>query len=425
VASMRKQYVCAATVAALIAGGGGATAAQAASQAPRASAGGAVYTETNAPDRNEVIAFRRGADGRLHRLGTYATGGKGTGEFENTDSMVVVGSSAGQSSPVDLGGGQALLFAANPGSDDISVFRIHRDGRLRLVARAKTGEERPTSLTVRNGLLYAMNSAGDSNPGVAFCLGGEPTITGFRVSATGRLARIPDSTRRLSTGAGSGCTQITFNPAGNVLLVSQFTSNRIDAFTIGADGRPSAAPVPNPSNGLGPFGLNFDNEGRLLTTDDGLARVGQGAVATYAVGGDGHLSPIGAPVPNGETDTCWIIPTPDDRYAFVTSFGPEPFLTAPPLARRGTVSSYRLRDDGTMQLRHGVAARLGVGAADIAMTRDGRYLYALNTIQGTVTGWRIARGGGLVRVSQVHGIPTNRPGPMSGGLAAWDRSARR
>lgn len=202
---------------------------------------------------NEVVAYRRNADGSLALMARYDTGGKGTGAFENTDNMVIIGSSAGQSSPVDLGGGNDLLFVANAGSDDVSVFHISPDGRLALVDRKPTGQERPTSLTVRNGLLYVMNSAGDSFPGATFCFGGMPTITGFRVAAGGQLSAIADSTRPLPGGPGAGCTQIQFTPSGQTLVVSQFGFNVLTTFQIRSDGAPGQ-PIINKPAGAGMAG---------------------------------------------------------------------------------------------------------------------------------------------------------------------------
>ena len=66
------------------------------------------------------------------------------------------------------------------------------------------------------------------------------------------------------------------------------------------------------------------------------------------------------------------------------------------------------------------AAQLGVGAADIALGGDGRFLYALNSVEGTVTGFRIGDDGGLTLVTAVGGLPTNPFGPLSIGLAARD-----
>ena len=380
--------------------------------------GGTLYSLTNDPERNQVVAYRRAADGTLSFMARYDTGGEGTGFFENSDTMLLLGSSTGQSSPVRLGGGNDLLFAANPGSDDVSVFRVNDDGTLKLVDRTPTGEERPTSLTVRNGVLYAMNAAGDNLPGATFCFGGKPTITGFRVADSGNLTPIPGSTSRLSGGPDSGCTQVTFTPSGDELLVAQFGANRIDAFTVGRDGVARKS-VANKPIGIGPFALNFDQRGRLLTTDDFLAKVGQGAVASYRVGDDdGRLTPIDGVVRNGETDPCWLVDTPDGKYVYVSNFGPAPFLTAPQSARRGTISSFRLNPDGSMTLLESQAAQVGVGSADITLAEGGRYLYALNTIEGNVKAYRVQDDGGLTRIDRAgKGLPA---GEQVGGIASFD-----
>jgi 6-phosphogluconolactonase (cycloisomerase 2 family) len=380
--------------------------------------GGTLYSLTNDPERNQVVAYRRAADGTLSFMARYDTGGEGTGFFENSDTMLLLGSSTGQSSPVRLGGGNDLLFAANPGSDDVSVFRVNDDGTLKLVDRTPTGEERPTSLTVRNGVLYAMNAAGDNLPGATFCFGGKPTITGFRVADSGNLTPIPGSTSRLSGGPDSGCTQVTFTPDGDELLVAQFGANRIDAFTVGRDGVARKS-VANKPIGIGPFALNFDQRGRLLTTDDFLAKVGQGAVASYRVGDDdGRLTPIDGVVRNGETDPCWLVDTPDGKYVYVSNFGPAPFLTAPQSARRGTISSFRLNPDGSMTLLESQAAQVGVGSADITLAEGGRYLYALNTIEGNVKAYRVQDDGGLTRIDRAgKGLPA---GEQVGGIASFD-----
>ncbi len=84
----------------------------------------------------------------------------------------------------------------------------------------------------------------------------------------------------------------------------------------------------------------------------------------------------------------------------------------------GAVSSFRIGEDGSIALLNAQAALTDVGAADIALSRDGRYLYALNTITGTVTGWRVGSDGGLTLVTSVGGVPTNPFGPLSSGMIA-------
>jgi hypothetical protein len=51
---------------------------------------GAVYTMTNAPSGNAVVAFRRHRDGSLTPAGTFPTGGAGSGAGLGSGHAVVV-----------------------------------------------------------------------------------------------------------------------------------------------------------------------------------------------------------------------------------------------------------------------------------------------------------------------------------------------
>jgi len=382
------------------------------------SASGAIYAMTNSPARNEVVAYARAEDGTLSPLGHFDTGGLGSGSFENSDTALIVASAEGQSSPVDLGGGADFVVAVNGGSDSISVLRVTEEG-LELVETEPSGGERPTSVTVQGGRLYVLNSGGDA-PGVGFCFGGNPRINGFTIDDEGALEPIADSERELSGGPDSGCAQVSFNPAGDVLIVSQITENTITTFPVNDDGTLGEA-VENEPTGSGPFGYTFDGEGRLLVTENFQAAPGEGTVASYEIGDDGVLSPIGESVALGESDPCWIVITPDGGFAFSASFGPLPSLTLEDeTLRRGTIQSFQVGEDGSLELLDAQAAQVGVGAADLALAGDGQFLYALNSIEGTITGFAIAEDGALTLVTSVGGLPANAFGPLSIGLAARD-----
>ena len=121
----------------------------------------AVYLQTNDAERNEVVAFRRDADGTLNALGSYATGGRGTGKphLASQSSIVVSGD---------------RLLVVNAGSDEVSLFAIASDG-LSLLDRMPLGGSMPTSIAVRGTSVFVLNA------------GGEPNVTGF--SLGGRQAR--------------------------------------------------------------------------------------------------------------------------------------------------------------------------------------------------------------------------------------------
>ncbi|CAA9564414.1 MAG: hypothetical protein AVDCRST_MAG49-2774 [uncultured Thermomicrobiales bacterium] len=379
---------------------------------------GAVYAMTNSPARNEVVAYARAEDGTLSPMGHVDTGGLGSGSFENSDTALIVASAEGQSSPVDLGGGADFVVAVNGGSDSVSVLRPTDEG-LELVETEPSGGERPTSVTVHGGRLYVLNSGGDA-PGVGFCFGGNPRVNGFTIDETGGLEPIADSARELSGGAMSGCAQVSFNPTGDVLIVSQIAANTITTFPVNEDGTLGEA-VENEPTGNGPFGYAFDADGRLLVTENFQAAPSEGTVASYAIGEDGALEPIGGSVALGESDPCWFVVTPDGEYGFTASFGPLPSLAVEDEAlRRGTIQSFRIGDDGTLELLDARAAEVGVGAADLALAGDGRFLYALNSVEGTITGFEVGESGALTLVTSVGGLPSNPFGPLSIGLAARD-----
>jgi len=376
---------------------------------------GVIYALTNNFTRNEVLTYNRAEDGTLSVGERFDTGGQGSGAYEASTNMLIVGSVEGQSSPIDLGGGDDLLFAANAGSDTISVFQVTDDG-LELIEQQDSGAERPTSLTLHSGVLYALNSGGTLTGG-GLCLAGMPSITGFTVADNGELDPIADSTRELSGGPASACAQLSFNPAGDTLIVSQWIHDRIDTFTVGEDGV-AEGPIANETTGFGPFGFAFDPEGRLLTSENFMQLEGEAGVASYEIDTEGALTPIGETVKYGETDPCWVVVTPDGQFAYVAAFGPGPIAqVASPESRRGVISSFRIGTDGALESLDPQAGDAGVGVSDIAMAGDGRYLYAINSFEGTIKGFAVGDDGSLTMITAVGGLPINPFAPLSSGLA--------
>lgn len=225
-------------------------------------------------------------------------------------------------------------------------------------------------MTVRNGLLYVLNSGGTLT-GAGLCNGGEPSITGFRVASDGQLTPIAGSTRLLSGGTSAGCTQISFNPAGTVIIVTQWVGNRIDTFTLDANGVPNKQTVNTPAGndedryGSGLFGFTFDRDGRMLASQNFAQQPRKGDAASYTVGNDGVITSAGV-VRNGSTDPCWMVITPDGRFAYMQQFGPVPFANAgvTPQDRRGWTGSFRVSAGGELSSLDPKAADVGTGGSD-------------------------------------------------------------
>src|SRR4051794_37989500 len=101
-----------------------------------------VITQANDGDHNDVIAFRRDADGRLSPLGTFPTRGTGSGAPHL----------ASQGSVTLTDDGRHVLVT-NAGSGDLSMFAVDSDG-ITLIQAVPTGAA-PRSVAEHGGPVYA------------------------------------------------------------------------------------------------------------------------------------------------------------------------------------------------------------------------------------------------------------------------------
>jgi 6-phosphogluconolactonase len=361
--------------------------------------GGAVYSQTNAAPVNEVVVFARAARGTIREIQRVPTGGAGATStppfaFPITDSQ----------GAVELTADRRLLFAVNAGSDTISSFRVGPRGTLTLVDQEASGGRLPVSVDSSRGVLYVLNE-----------LSG--TIGGFYYNSNGYMVPIPGSTESLSTPGPNGISaQVGFDARGRGLTVTLRGTNTIDTFALGADDTPG--PVrSNPSTGPTPFGFAYDRRNTLVVANAGVVGnppnpmdpsqfVGSGSSYRNA---SGELTPRDVTAADGRA-TCWVVITRNGRYAFMTN------TLSSSVSRFLITRSQQLRRLGT------TATTSQGGAADMAFSRDDRYLYvlsALEPISGPMTSsfdvYRVGRRGSL---RHVQSTPSNLPVGMSG-LAAY------
>jgi 6-phosphogluconolactonase (cycloisomerase 2 family) len=321
-----------------------------------------IYTQTNDAGRNEVVAFDRAADGSISALGRFDTGGRGSGKPHL----------ASQSS-VALDG--ARLLVTNAGSDELSLLAVEPDG-LRLVATVASGGSSPTSVAVRGELAYVLNN-------------GTPSIAGF--SLADGLEPIRGATSELADGADPA--QIAFSPDGRALVVTERGTNSISIFAVGDDGI-AKGPQTISSSGATPYGFDFAG-GSLVVTEAFGGEVGAAAASSYVLR-DGSLEPVSASVADTRTEVCWAAVSKNGRFVYVTNFGD------------GTISSYAIGEDGSLELLEAVAASTNPGekgVRDEAITGDGRFLYALDADARRVYGWSVGADGSLVPVGGADGLP--------------------
>jgi 6-phosphogluconolactonase (cycloisomerase 2 family) len=392
---------------------------------------GAVFSMSNAQDGNVVVAFSRNADGTLEPAGEYATGGTGSGGFEDSANGLVLGDQQGEVSPNNLSENKPkLLFATNAGSDTVSVFRVKKD-RLDLVEVQPSGGEKPVSVTVNDQTVYVLNSNEELDglvpPNCSIVndpLAEPPTISGFTVDNSGALTPIAGATYALSGDANSGCAQVSFTPDGATIVVTERTAKTdgqavddegvITTFQVGDDGRLSNRVVTD-ATGQGPFGFTFTKDGTLLTTEqfDGPAGPSLGAATSYGVNADGTLAPRSGSVRNGGTDTCWIVAHDNGDLAFTASFFDNfnPLAGTPEDDQPGArISAYRIADDGSLTLLKAIAFDAEQGASDISFSSDSEYLYQLNSFNGTINAFEVGPDDGSLELIQT--VQAHAPSPI-------------
>lgn len=356
--------------------------------------GGTVYVLANQLTGNTVVVLHRDADGIITRSQEVSTGGLGSGPGPLPPGF---GTGPG---PDPLNSADALkmtedgrwLLAANAGSNEVSVLAVTHDG-LRLVDKVSSGGAFPVSVAIHQGLVYVLNQRGT------------PNVTGFRLSSSGKLRQIANSTQAVGA-PGSAPGEVSLTPEGDLLIVAETLADFIDVFRVNDNGLLSRR-VRFPSNNKTPLAVTYTHHNILAITEGDNLRPQQGtphgsSTSTYRITDEGTLEPISKAIGNDQTATCWIRFSRNGRFVFTGNTG------------SGSISSYRVSSHGELSLLAGVAADTGGPPSvpiDLDITPDGKYIYVLASFAGTVEGYRVDQTNGtLTFVSSVSGLPITMQG---------------
>ncbi|WP_198343132.1 lactonase family protein [Oleiphilus messinensis] len=339
---------------------------------------GAVFTQTNDSEGNEVLMFSRHGNGKLQFLDAFATDGVGTS------------GGLGNQGALALSKDNDFLFVVNAGSNEITTFSVHKHG-LKLVDKVPSGGERPISLSVFQDRLYVLNTGSDS-------------INGFTFDHDGKLTPMAEAIRSLS-GTETSAAQIQVSPWGDALVVTERATNLIDVFWLDDNGIPGEAVI-SPSVGTTPFGFDFDRRGHLVVSEAAGGADNASSVSSYNILETGQLEIISGAVPTTESAACWLITTPNGRFAYTTN------------TRSSSISGFRIERDGSLNLLDldGVTGNTGEGTnpLDMAMSRNGRHLYAISPATEEIVAFRIRGNGSLKNIQSV-----TAAAPRINGLAAY------
>ncbi|OAQ64052.1 lactonase, 7-bladed beta-propeller domain-containing protein [Pochonia chlamydosporia 170] len=359
------------------------------SNKPPQNEAGAVFAMTNVASDNKVIAFSRSSAGILTQVGEYSTGGRGQGvDFDTQGGLT-------------LGPDHKFLYAVNPADDLVTVFSV-KGSSLSKVQTVYAGDQ-PLSISVsRNGYAYVLDGSVASTG-----------IFGFKInSRDGTLSPLTNKTIPLSSPIGVPGV-VVFAPDGKSLVVTNKVGSTLDVFAVDENGLASASPMTTiASSGIRPFAATFHNE-ILYVIESGLPSLKNAALSTYRLnsGKTPSLTALTKAERNEQTDGCWVVVTPDGKWAYTANFV------------SGSISSYRLASNGTASLINGAAALPGGEGSepvDLALSADGKYLYNLLRGTGAVAGFEIQADGSLKQVGELVGKGKGLPA-MDGasGLAGY------
>ncbi len=337
---------------------------------------GKVFTSTNAATQNELLVFDQSEGGALNLIARLATGGQGTG------------AGLGSQGAVTLSQDGRHVFVVNAQSHSVSTFAL-RGRELNLVSTVASGGLGPISVTEHEGLVYVLNAQGGGN------------IAGFR-NERGTLKPLEGAQGPLSVVTGAAPAQISFTSEGDALVVSEKGTNKLTSYRVRRDGKVSA-PLVASSAGVTPFGFAVDRRDHLIVSEAAGGAPGASTVSSYKFGESDPARPVlvSAAVPSGQTAACWVAVTPNGKFAYVANTG------------SGNVSSYAVSPrTGQISLLQAAAGSLGAGSTptDVAVSADGRHLYALGAGSLAITSFEVRSDGSLLTVGRGAGLPRGTVG---------------
>jgi 6-phosphogluconolactonase (cycloisomerase 2 family) len=240
-------------------------------------------------------------------------------------------------------------------------------------------------VTIADNLVYVLNAGG--------AVGATDNISGFYLTAEGHLYALPGSTQSLS-GTNVGPAQVSFGLQGDVLLVTEKSTNRVDGFPVNDSG--VAGPVVStPSAGATPFGFAVSTKGFVFVSEAPAS-----ALSSYQINRDGSLDLRTASLVNHQAAACWAVLSKDEKFVYTAN------------AANNTLSGYRVEKDGSATLLDatGLTAVADNHPLDMAVSHDGRFLYSLNTGSHTIVTFRLEEDGSLTRLAAIDNVPAAAAG---------------
>ncbi|MFQ5876217.1 MAG: beta-propeller fold lactonase family protein [Acidobacteriota bacterium] len=326
---------------------------------------GWLYVQTESPE-NAIAAYEVDLEGRLRRLSgsPFPTGGLGP-----------EGSAVALFAPPRLAAGRFLparLFAANQGSDDVSVFRIEQDGTPVPIQGSPfaSGGRLPAGLALHpSGLFLAVANLGS------------PNVALFNVKPDNLQLKKIAGTPIPVPGRVNG---LAFHPRGRFLEVGLPDLGRLRAIRF-------ESPFPfvpgstivDPAGA--PAGFAFNGAGDRLFLSS--ATSGTAKVSAFAIDVEGVAEPLPrTTATGGGSNSNAVALGSGERFLYVSN------------QASNTIDVFGVEASGSLVPHPGTPfpnARFGRTPVGLTIDPLGRFLFAANTASNSVSSFRIRPDGGL------------------------------
>ncbi len=384
----------------------------------------AFYVVTNKKEANSVVGYQKNEAGQYEFLGEFNTGGLGTGDLEipamqkdenhplaNGDDPLI------SANAIVATQDRKHALVVNPGNATVSLLAVNSDYSLSPVNTAPASDRFPVSLTVYGNMVVAA-SVGDNH--------GSGSIAAFRIVA-GKLEAIEGSRRDLQARPST----VAFSTDGRHVIVDELVTGKIKVFAV-EDGTLSTEPVSSIDSPRAtddrfqaiPVGFAVRNNGdddvllvseaRFLTPDFMLRadkdKVVQsplyswqtGSLSTYLLNDKGRISLLsgdvltGNHVEGGEIANCWVALSRDGKHLYAAN------------ALSSSISRFDINGQGHAFLDDVAAFKdqsETLFFSDLQVSSDGSELYQLIGNKGEVMVFAIGEDGALEPMQTVGGLP--------------------
>ncbi|MEO5591828.1 MAG: beta-propeller fold lactonase family protein [Chitinophagaceae bacterium] len=338
-----------------------------------AAQGHLIYLETNDAAGNAVLAYVQKADSTIEALPGSPFATGGKGLNNPTQGL----GPDDADNEVVITQDNKFLLAVNAGSRSIAVFRIGTDGSLTAVSGSpfNSGGPNPESIAVSGQYVYVVNK-GTNDPETS---GNEPNYTIMKMDANGTLTPVDNST--IKAISGSSPSQALLSNDRHFLFGSDFlgfmltpVQGSLRSFTIGSDHKLTVASAPIVIPGKGgALGLWQHPSANILYVGFPL----QGKVAVYNIDVSTGALNFSKTVDAGPA-ACWLRTSKDGKYLYALNSGENTisiFNTSDP-GSPSALGKFTLKNSGPIYMAMGLSFTTSEDFS-FEFSRDGKYCYVV------------------------------------------------